>query len=321
MATKDVLSFLASGDWVSGEEMAEKLAVSRAAVWKQIQVLRKRGYDIMSSTRKGYRLAGMPDFLDAERIKSNLRTLWLGKDLRVYDEVQSTNATALLVIRDSPNGMVILAETQVQGRGRLTRPWASPPGGIWMSLILKPKIPLSQVGRINMAVGVALCRTISSLFSLQAGIKWPNDLLMGDQKICGILTEIGAQADQLDYAVVGVGLNVNNDSSSFPSEWKATSLATELDRKIDRCELIARILEETEAAIDNMNSPDIYEEWRSLSLTLNKQVRISSYSGDLEGEVVDLAEDGALILRQGQELKRVLAGDCNHLRPQYSRAQ
>lgn len=320
MAAKDILSFLASGDWVSGEEMAKKLAISRAAVCKQIKALRMRGYEISSSTRKGYRLTGTQDILDADRIEDNLKTLWLGKDLLIFDEVQSTNATALSSVHDSPNGTVVLAETQVQGKGRLTRPWASPPGGIWMSLILKPKIPLSEVSRINMAVGVAICRTVSSLFGLQAGIKWPNDILIQERKVCGILIEVGAQMDQLDYAVVGVGINANNSLASFPADWRATSMAAELGREIDRCELIARMLEEMESAIEDMNVPDIYEEWRSLSLTLNKQVRISSYSGDLEGEVVDLADDGALLLRQGNDLLRVLAGDCIHLRSRESRA-
>ena len=320
MAAKDILSFLASGDWVSGEEMAKKLAISRAAVCKQIKALRMRGYEISSSTRKGYRLTGTQDILDADRIEDNLKTLWLGKDLLIFDEVQSTNATALSSVHDSPNGTVVLAETQVQGKGRLTRPWASPPGGIWMSLILKPKIPLSEVSRINMAVGVAICRTVSSLFGLQAGIKWPNDILIQERKVCGILIEVGAQMDQLDYAVVGVGINANNSLAFFPADWRATSMAAELGREIDRCELIARMLEEMESAIEDMNVPDIYEEWRSLSLTLNKQVRISSYSGDLEGEVVDLADDGALLLRQGNDLLRVLAGDCIHLRSRESRA-
>jgi BirA family biotin operon repressor/biotin-[acetyl-CoA-carboxylase] ligase len=305
---------------VSGEEMAEELAISRAAICKQVKALRKRGYDISSSTKKGYRLTGKPDLMDVDRIQNSLKTSWLGKDLRIFDEVQSTNATALSSVRDSPNGTVVLAETQIQGKGRLARLWASPPGGIWMSLVLKPKIPLSEVSRINMAVGVAICRTISSSFGLQAGIKWPNDILIGDRKLCGMLTEIGAQMDQLDYAVVGVGLNANNDPASFPSDWRATSLASELGREIDRCDLVAGMLGDMEAAIDDMNSPKIYEEWRRLSVTLNEFVRISSRSGDIDGEVVDLADDGALLLRQGNGLLRVLAGDCIHLRPQKSGA-
>ncbi len=314
MAAHDILSFLISGEWVSGEEMAKKLAISRAAVWKQVQILRQRGYEISSSTGKGYRLTKKNDLLDADRISRSLKTRWLGKDMRIYDEVSSTNAAAIALVSSYPNGTVILAETQTDGRGRLSRPWASPPGGIWMSLVLKPIMPLNHVCQINMAVSVALCRALFSLYGLNAGIKWPNDLLIRDLKICGILMEVGAQVDRLDYAVVGLGLNANNDLSQFPAEWRSTSLAVELGHDIDRCDLICRILEEIEVAYENMGSNEILKEWRSRSLTLNRQVRITSAAGDLVGQAVDLAEDGALILQIGDEQKRVLAGDCIHLR-------
>ena len=314
MAAHDILSFLISGEWVSGEEMAKRLAISRAAVWKQVQTLRQRGYEISSSTGKGYRLTKKIDLLDADRFSRSLKTGWLGRDMRILDEVSSTNATALAQVSSCPNGTVILAETQTQGRGRLSRPWASPPGGIWMSLVLKPVMPLNHVYQINMAVSVALCRALSSLFGLDAGIKWPNDLLIRELKICGILMEVGAQVDRLDYAVVGLGLNANNDLSQFPADWRSTSLAAQLGHEIDRCDLICRILEEMEVAYENMGSNEIFEEWRSRSLTLNRQVRITSAAGDLVGQAVDLAEDGALILQIGDEQKRVLAGDCIHLR-------
>jgi BirA family transcriptional regulator, biotin operon repressor / biotin---[acetyl-CoA-carboxylase] ligase len=314
VAAHEILSFLISGEWVSGEEMARRLAISRAAVWKQVQTLRQRGYEVSSSTGKGYRLARKIDLLDADRISSCLKTRWLGRDMRILDEVSSTNAAALALVSSCPNGTVILAETQTHGRGRLSRPWASPPGGIWMSLVLKPIIPLNHVYQINMAVSVALCRALSSLFGLDAGIKWPNDLLIRELKICGILMEVGAQVDRLDYAVVGLGLNANNDLSQFPAEWRSSSLAAQLGHDIDRCDFICRILEEIEVAYENMGRKEIFEEWRSRSLTLNKQVRITSTAGDLAGEAVDLAEDGALILQIGDEKKRVLAGDCIHLR-------
>lgn len=314
MAAIDILSFLISGEWVSGEEMAKRLAVSRAAVWKQVQALRQRGYEISASTRKGYRLVKKPDLLDADRIQSCLKTRWLGRDLRIMTAAGSTNEAALSSARDCQNGTIILAETQTKGRGRLSRTWASPSGGIWMSLLLKPEMPLAHVYQINMAVAVALCQAISSTLGLEAGIKWPNDLLIHEKKICGILMEIGAQVDRLDYAVVGLGLNANNDTSGFPAEWRSTSLAEELGHDIDRCELICRILEAIEAAYEMMGSQEIYEQWRRRSLTLNRMVRITSEAGDQVGQAVDLAPDGALLLRVGDEEKRILAGDCIHLR-------
>jgi len=189
-----------------------------------------------------------------------------------------------------------------------------------MSLILKPKIPLDHIYQINMAASVALCRTLSSMLGLQAGIKWPNDLLIRELKICGMLMEVGAQLDRLDYVVLGLGLNVNNDPSGFPSEWRSTSLSAKLGQDLDRCDLVCRLLEEIEVAYENMGSKEIYEEWRSRSLTLDRQVRITSAAGDQVGLAVDLAEDGALLLRAGDELKRILAGDCIHLRAIEARA-
>jgi len=311
----DALSFLVPGEWVSGEDIARRQGISRAAVWKQIQALRKRGYRIASSTRRGYLLMDQPDRLDEDRIKKDLVTNWLGRNLLILPEASSTNAVALSSISQQQSGSVILAEIQKEGRGRLSRSWASPPGGIWMSLVLKPDIPLSRVYRINMAASVSICRAISRL-GLEAGIKWPNDILIREQKVCGILIELGAQVDRLDYAVVGVGLNANNDTAAFPSQWRSTSLAARLGRSIDRCALIAAILNEMEQALDDMESREIYEEWRSRSLTLGKRVRISSAEGDLTGQVLDLEQDGALILKQGGDRIRILAGDCIHLRPE-----
>jgi len=295
--------------------MARRLGISRAAVWKQIQALRLRGYKIASSTRRGYFLMEMPDLLDAGRIKKNLVTNWLGRDILILPEASSTNAVALSSIGQRKSGSIILAETQKEGRGRLSRGWASPPGGIWMSLVLRPNIPLSRVYRINMAASVSICRAVCQL-GLEAGIKWPNDILIREQKLCGILTELGAQVDRLDYAVVGVGLNANNDTAAFPSQWRSTSLAARLGRSIDRCALIAAILNEMEQALDDIKSHELYEEWCSRSLTLGKRVRISSAEGELIGQVLDLDQDGALILEQGGDRRRILAGDCIHLRPE-----
>ena len=315
--------------------MATRLGISRAAVWKQIRSLRRRGYEIESSTRKGYRLARKHDLLDADLIRSGLETKWLGRDVRCLAEVTSTNDVARGMARecrndaldgavndaldsavnDTVNGTVVLAETQTQGRGRLSRPWTSPPGGVWMSLILRPQMSLDKAYRINMAISVAISRALFDLYGLEAGIKWPNDLLIAEKKICGILMEVSAEVDRLEYVVVGIGINANVDVSDYPAEWKTTSLRQELGREVSRFELIQKILLEIEDSYQRMDSKEIWEEWCNRSVTLGRQVRISSISGDLLGEAVDLAEDGALMVRDhsGQR-HRVLAGDCIHLR-------
>ena len=314
MGREEILKFLDSGEWVSGEEMALQQGISRAAVWKQIQGLRLRGYEILSFTKKGYRLVNKPDFLDAKSIQFGLETKWLGRNLLCFQELTSTNEMAKEVALSSENGTVILSMIQTQGRGRLSRPWASPPGGIWMSLLLKPKIPLSKVYQINMAVSVAVSKSIQTLYGLDAGIKWPNDILINDLKVCGILMEVSAQVDRLDYAVVGIGINANVDISKFPKEWKSTSIAYNLGRFISRAELIQMILKEIEAAYEQINSTEVYKEWRRRSITLGRHVRIASITGDLIGVAEDLRGDGSLCIRTKEGIKRVLAGDCIHLR-------
>lgn len=310
----EVLDFLSCGSWVSGEEMASRLGISRAAIWKQIKGLRAKGFEIESSTRMGYRLACKQDILDLDLIRGGLTTKYLGREIYCHREVDSTNDAARSIAPQCTDGTVILAEIQTAGRGRLARPWSSPPGGIWMSLILKPEIPLSQVYQINMAVSVALARAIYSLYGLKAEIKWPNDILINGRKVCGILMEISAEVDRLDYALVGIGLNANVDVSCFPEEWGATSLSKELGRKVSRMELIQRILQEIEETYGKMGSDEIFQEWCNASATIGRQVRIISPSGDREGTAVALSKDGALCLKTEKGIERILAGDCIHLR-------
>lgn len=296
--------------------MASRLGISRAAIWKQIKSLKERGFEIESSTKRGYRLVSKPDILDPDLISSGLKTRRIGRELYYHRSISSTNEYARSIAARCKDGTVVMAETQTAGRGRLSRPWTSPQGGIWMSLILKPEIPMDRAYRINMAVSVALARALYALFSLEADIKWPNDLLINGRKLCGILMEISAEVDRLDYVIVGVGINVNLDASVFPDEWNATSLSVELGRSVSRTELIQRILQEIEDAYESLGSMEIYEEWRDRSATLGRHVRITSAHApaDLEGTAVALSEDGALCLETEKGIKRILAGDCIHLR-------
>ncbi|HWQ19290.1 MAG TPA: biotin--[acetyl-CoA-carboxylase] ligase [Methanotrichaceae archaeon] len=313
----DILTYLIdrAGSWVSGEEMASHLRVSRTAVWKQVQHLRTLGYDIASSTNKGYCLEERPDLLDPEIIRFGLNTKRLGQKILCYKEVGSTNELAGSIARSSDDGTVVLSETQSEGRGRLERMWHSPAGGVWMSLILKQRIPLDQVPRINMAVGVALARAFMDLYGLKAGIKWPNDLLINDRKLCGILMEISLETNELEHAVIGIGINANVDLELYLPEWNATSLAKEIGHKVSRVELVQKILEEIEKALEDVTSEEISEEWRRRSATLGRYVKIASRTGDIYGEAVSLLDDGSLSIRLADgQMQRILAGDCIHLR-------
>jgi len=313
----DLLGYLGPEAWKSGEEIASNLGVSRAAVWKQVQALRSKGYKIESSPNKGYRLAKNQDILDPELIREGLETQFVGNDLRYYREVKSTNEKAREMAATCGNGAVVLAEVQTGGRGRLSRSWRSPSGGIWMSLILKPKMPLAQAYRINMAVSVAIARTLIRLYGIRPGIKWPNDILINERKLCGILIEVSAEIDCLEYAVVGIGINANINVDDFPDDWNATSLSREIGCQVSRTKLIQALLMEIEKAYMQMGSPEIYSEWRDRSVTLGRRVRVTSMEGDLEGIAVSLSEDGALEIELFEEpgaVKRIVAGDCVHLR-------
>lgn len=305
------------GSWTSGEKLAESLEISRAAVWKHVQSLRSEGYEIEASKR-GYRLAALPDLICEDLVKSGLRTEFVGRKIRHHPALASTNIEAKRIALSAKSGTVVVAEVQTLGRGRMERSWRSPKGGVWMSVILKPEIPPALAPQLNMAAAVAVSRALEGLYGLEAKIKWPNDILVGEKKVCGILTEIGAEMDLLEYAVVGIGINANIDPALFPDEWKATSLSGLLGREVSRLELFRKVLEEVEAASCDAESSfgGAFEEWRDRSATLGRRVRIITRNGEFEGMAEALEADGSLLVRKDDGRKeRVFAGDCIHLRP------
>ena len=305
------------GSWISGQELAGSLKISRAAVWKQVGSLRAEGYEIEAS-RRGYRLVSLPDLICEDLVKAGLETKFVGGTVLSRQTVLSTNAEAKRIASSAENGTVVVAEVQTAGRGRMERSWHSPKGGVWMSVILKPRIPPSFAPRVNMAAAVAVARALEGLYGLEVRIKWPNDLLVGERKVSGILTEIGAEMDLLDYAVVGIGINANFNSDLFPEEWKATSISQLLGRDVLRVGLVQRVLKELEGACEEVEASfdRVYEEWMGRSATLGQRVRIITRSGEFEGCAQALEADGALVVRRDDGLlERVLAGDCVHLRP------
>jgi BirA family biotin operon repressor/biotin-[acetyl-CoA-carboxylase] ligase len=305
------------GSWTSGQKLAGSLKISRAAVWKQVQSLRSEGYEIESSKR-GYRLASLPDLINEDLVKSGLKTRFVGRTIHRHPSLTSTNAEAKRIAPSAKNGTVVVAEVQTLGRGRMERPWHSPKGGVWMSIILKPRIPPNLAPRVNMAAAVAVARALEGLYALDVRIKWPNDLLVGEKKVSGILTEIGAEMDLLNYAVVGIGINANLDPALFPEEWRATSLSGLLGRDILRRELVQRVLVEVEVAFADLESSfdGVREEWKDRSATLGRRVRIITRDGEFEGRAEALEADGSLLVRRDDgRRERVYAGDCVHLRP------
>ncbi len=308
------------GSFVSGEELASKLGVSRTAVWKQVHALKARGVEI-EVRRQGYRLLSRPDLLLESEIKKRLKTRSFGRRLYLHQRVASTSDLAKELARSGEEeGSVVAAEEQTRGRGRVGRAWLSPRGGLWFSLILRPSIAPHEAPRITLAFGAAVAKTLRRLYHLDASIKWPNDVLIGERKVCGILTEVEAELDVLTFLVAGVGINANNSTRSFPEEIRkgATSLREELGRSVDRNELLAELLNEFERSYEvflKSGKGSLLMDWQDLCSTLGRKVRILTPRETLEGEAVAIDREGALLVKTSTgERRRVLYGECIHLR-------
>ena len=285
---------------ISGQALAEQLGVSRTAVWKHIQGLRLRGYDISGAPKVGYSLQSAPDILIAEDIEESLPPEFTGHVVCV-DKVGSTNSAAKdrATAGDfKPVGLMI-AEEQTQGRGRFGRTWISPHGGIWMSLVVRPDIPVVAAGRVVIPVAVAVAEAIIEITGLSAKIKWPNDILVNGKKVCGILTEMAAELGSVEYLVIGFGLNVNFPASMLAEGAKAaTTLQAEAGHSIDRAALIESIITKTMIALQDLTEgfDAILLRWRELSDTLGRHITLDAGGKAVEGRAVDVDLDGALIM-------------------------
>ncbi len=310
------------GEPVSGESLANELSISRSAVWKHIQTLKDEGYMIESSTNRGYSLVRSPDRLEPGEIKAGLKTKLIGKNIQYLKETESTNLIARSIAPSVEEGTVVIAESQTGGRGRLGRKWISPEGGIWLSIIIKPKIQLIYASRITLLAGVAVAKIIRS-YGLTARIKWPNDVLIDGKKICGILTEMEAEMDMIEYCVVGIGIDANVDTESFPEDYResSTSLKKELGHEIVRVEFVQKLLLEFDQLYQKFlkdGFSSILEEWRNMSETIGEWVKITTQSRTLYGEAIGVDSEGALIIETGDgRLEKIVAGNCEHLRKGY----
>ena len=242
----DVLELLrAAGGYVSGEKMAEQLGVTRAAVWKKIAALRDAGYDISSAPRSGYILRSAPDRLIEPEIVKGLQTKLVGREIICYDAVDSTNIVLKELARQgAENGTVVVADTQGTGRGRMERAFFSPPGkGIWVSILLRPDFLPQEAPKCTLMAAVAVAQAMEK-FGLRAAIKWPNDILHDGRKLVGILTEMSAEMDRVNYIVIGIGINVNIAEEDFPEELRpiATSLMQMKGEPLSRVAFLQELL-------------------------------------------------------------------------------
>ena len=303
-----------SGKYVSGEDISRALGVSRAYVWKHINKLRDDGYGIPAVPHLGYKLNSSPDRLSGYEIRAGLKTVTIGKKaVYHYGSVGSTNDIAyLLAEKGEPEGVIVIAESQTRGKGRLGRKWVSPKGGgVYMSLILRPDIEADEIPAITLIAAKSVAKAINRVSGLEPGIKWPNDILVNGRKICGILTEIKAQPDRVDFLVLGIGVNVNTPGGDLPCE--GTSIKNETGCCVDRVMFVRNMLEEFEDDYNRLvkyGFSSLREDCKKLSLLLSRKIKITEHNRVITGTAVDIDDKGALIVKDGKGmLHRVFSGD------------
>ncbi|HAM70255.1 MAG TPA: biotin--[acetyl-CoA-carboxylase] ligase [Verrucomicrobiales bacterium] len=311
------------GAGVSGAALSAQLGISRAAIWARIEELRRLGYEIDASPHSGYRLIAVPDALHGDDLLTRLRQpRVVGREIHVFRETTSTNDVVERMARDGlAEGVVVFAESQTRGRGRLSRRWVSSAGkGLWLSVLLRPRLQPLGATRITIAAATSLVRAVRRVVGLETEIKWPNDVLVRGRKIAGILTELAAEVDSIKHLVLGMGVNANQSASDFPAELKglATSLRLEAGAAVDRPALAAAILEELEldySRICDGRFDEVAAEWEQGCSTLGRPVRIQVGDRIVQGRAEALDPEGALLVRTHHgNLERVLGGDVTVLK-------
>jgi len=314
----------AGGSYLSGEEIAKTLGVSRTAVWKHIRDLKKQGYGIISQSRSGYALREVPDHMIREEIMHGLGTQCIGRDIRCFEQVGSTNTVAKeLAETGAPEGTVVVAEQQGAGRGRLERHFFSPYGrGIWFSFILRPEFLPQEAPKCTLMAAVAVAMAMEE-FDMKPGIKWPNDILYEGRKIVGILTEMSAEMEQIRHIIIGIGINVNIREDEFPEDIRdrAASLLMVKGAPVPRIaffQAVLRALDRLYGEVCQSGFAPVMDAWRAYNITLGHDVHVIGVRGGetFDGKAVDIDAEGALLVDTPQGRKRVLAGDVSVRTPE-----
>lgn len=307
------------GKPVSGEEISKQLSVSRTAVWKHIQQLKQAGYEIEPQYKKGYVLHSLPDLMLPVEIAAKLQTKWLGKNIIYKDSLRSTNDLAKqAALDDCPHGTIVVTEEQTGGRGRTNRGWFSPYGaGVWFSIVLRPPFLPHEAPKFTLFMAAVLAHAFKEYPGVAVDIKWPNDILCNGKKLVGILTEMSAQMESINYIVIGTGINIKVTQDLLPDDLKdkAGSLCDFATDSIDRVELLANVLKVFEDfyedAVKN-GFAHVLDEWRKHCITLGSDVMVIAPDESFAGQAKDIDEMGALLVkRKDGIMQKVLAGDVS----------
>lgn len=316
---EEILRLLRSADgYISGQELCNRFGVSRTAVWKAINQLKEAGYEIDAQQNKGYRLMAAPDLMTEAEIKSLMHTDWVAKEVLYFDTIDSTNTKAQeLAEKGYPSGTLVVADKQESGKGRRGRSWVSPSGtGIFMTLMIKPDINPNNASMLTLVAALAVAKAITSVTGEEALIKWPNDIVVNGKKVCGILTEMNAQFDYINHIVVGIGINVHNES--FPEEISqmASSLMIEAGgKRFHRAQIIAETMSYFEQYYDTfLKTQDLsalVREYDELLVNRNKSVRVLDPKEPFDGKAMGITPKGELIVDTWESRKLVSSGEVS----------
>ncbi|MGN0758279.1 MAG: biotin--[acetyl-CoA-carboxylase] ligase [Candidatus Ventricola sp.] len=309
-----ILERLLAGETVSGQAISAELGVTRAAVWKQIEQLRALGFVIESQGKQGYRLLSCPDSLMAPVIARGLQTRWAGRQIVYLPSVDSTNRRARqLAAEGAPHGTLVIADEQTAGRGRRGRGWISPAGeGVFMSLILRPQSHPSEVARLSMQTALAVALSIAQTTGLDARIKWPNDIVCGGRKVCGMLLEMNADEQAVHDVVAGIGINVHQTQFAPEIEKTASSLDLLSGQRVCRAALVRAFLEAFERAEALAAQGALMDAYRARSATLGQRVQVIAPAGSFTGTALEVTDSGSLIVEDEEGQRReVLAADVS----------
>jgi BirA family biotin operon repressor/biotin-[acetyl-CoA-carboxylase] ligase len=317
-----VLSFLVEGgdDFTSAEALQDKLGLPASLVWKNVQSLRSKGYDIEAIANRGYRLVGVPDRLTELELGPLLSTHDIGQTVHFFPAVSSTSDEAFRLANEGAlHGEVVIAEQQTRGRGRRGRTWLSPPDkNLYLSAILRPELAPQDAPQLTFVAAVAVAETVRES-GCEAWLKWPNDVEIRGRKVAGILTELSAEPGRVNFAVVGIGVNLNSSADDFPDELKAraTSVMIERGSRVPRALFAAALCAKLELWYDELMEEGfepVLDRWRDLTSTLGMRLKVTLGEKDVEGVAEDVDKHGALIVRDDAgKSHRVVAGDVEVL--------
>lgn len=314
-----ILRVLQNGDgYISGQRLCEELGISRTAVWKYMKQLKEEGYEIEAVQNKGYHLVEIPDILGESQIASRLQTKWAGRYLCFYDEIDSTNTCAKRLAEEGAvSGTLVVSDCQTRGKGRRGRSWDSPKGSsVYFTLLMRPEIQPDRASMLTLVMGLSVAQAINSCLGVETSIKWPNDVVLDKKKAVGILTEMSAQINYIEYLVIGVGINVNR--RAFPQELqdKATSLEQHVGHTINRAQLVADVMKAFEKNYgifeQTQDLSGLTADYEKILANRNQPVRVLSPGNEYSGIALGINKMGELLVqKEDGTVEEVYAGEVS----------